>query len=71
MVPDFYRGVYETSEETDRLVGQYLQKFAFTPTMDFKEWRMTDDLYATWPQLFQEIPQRIGEQLELIKKQLT
>ncbi|OXM82547.1 hypothetical protein CF651_30400 [Paenibacillus rigui] len=63
-VPDMFRGIYATDEHTDRRVRRYLQSCAFEPSMKFEEYRLGEELFMEWPQLFEEIPQRIRMELD-------
>ncbi|OKP82198.1 hypothetical protein [Paenibacillus sp. P32E] len=65
---DFYSGVLTTDEDIDSRVRRYLQTFRFTPSLTYQSWDYADreDLFVSWSQLFAEIPERIGRELERI-----
>lgn len=68
---DFLRGELETNEEIDRRVESYLQTFGFRPASAYREWAYADrrELFASWPDLLAEIPQRVRRELEHIGEQ--
>lgn len=68
IVTDIFKSIYETNEDINKMVEQYLKKFKFIPSMKFKKYSMPDDIFITWDDLFVEIPQRIADNLEEIKK---
>lgn len=62
-IPYFLEGTLTTNEETNKLVGTYLQSCAFTPTLAYKEYRLDETLFVPWAQLLKEIPERIQAKL--------
>lgn len=64
-----FQGVYNTDEETNQLVRQYLQQFRFKPSMEFAEYRIDPALYVTWSELHKEVPARIQARLAEIRQQ--
>jgi hypothetical protein len=67
LVPDMFKGLFATDEETDRQVRRVLQSYAFAPSMEFAAYRLSADLFVTWEQLFKSIPIRIKNELDRIR----
>lgn len=67
-VPEMFKGIYGTDEETNRLVRRYLQTFAFEPSMEFEEYRLPEEAFVEWPRLYEEIPRRIERELAGIRR---
>lgn len=65
-----FLGRYETDEHIDQMVQKYLQKYRFKPSMEFEEYRIPDELYVTWEELYDEVPKRIEKILKQIKENL-
>ncbi|NMI05514.1 hypothetical protein HF638_16170 [Paenibacillus sp. SZ31] len=63
LVNDLFRGYYETNEQIDAQVTSYLQTKAFVPSMEFEEYLLKPEMFMTWDQLFDIIPQRIKDRL--------
>ncbi|MBB6733700.1 hypothetical protein [Cohnella zeiphila] len=61
LVPAMFEGRFAADAETDRKVNAYLQSVRFRPSLKFRRYSIDSELYATWPELEEEIPQRIGE----------
>lgn len=68
IVTSIFKGIYETNEDINRMVEDYLKKFKFKPAMRFKKYVIPDNIFITWEELFIEIPQRIADRLEEIRK---
>lgn len=68
IVTSIFKGIYETNEDINRMVEDYLKKFKFKPTMRFRKYVIPDNIFITWEELFIEIPQRIADRLEEIRK---
>lgn len=66
-VPDMFSGIYLTDEETNSLVERYLQSYAFTPSLEYDEFRLDEELFVSWQDLFKEIPKRIHDRLTEIR----
>lgn len=67
-VPNMLKDRVATSEETNLLVKRYLQTFAFTPSLEYAEYRFSKELFIPWPELLEEIPRRISRELAAIRK---
>ncbi|WP_340398611.1 hypothetical protein [Paenibacillus sp. FSL H8-0079] len=63
LVNDLFRGYFETNEQVDAQVTSYLQTKAFVPSMEFEEYLLKPEMFMTWDQLFDIIPQRIKDRL--------
>ena len=68
LVTKVFEGVYETNDDINMMVKNYLQKFKFKPSMAFKKYTMPKDIFIPWDELFNEIPNRIKDKLIEIKK---
>ncbi|NSW91112.1 MAG: hypothetical protein HPY74_10665 [Firmicutes bacterium] len=68
IVTSIFKGIYETNEDINRMVEDYLKKFKFKPAMRFRKYVIPDNIFITWEELFIEIPQRIADRLEEIRK---
>lgn len=69
LVPEMFRGRFGTDRETDALVAAYLQSCAFEPALDYEELPFGGgDFITCWSGLFEEIPVRIGRELEKLRK---
>lgn len=69
IVTGAFDGIYESNEEKDRLVNAELTRNAFTPSMEFQEYRLDPSLLVTWEQLKVEVPQRIEACIEQLRGQ--
>ncbi len=68
IVTSIFKGIYETNEDINKMVENYLKKFKFKPAMRFKKYVVPDNIFITWEELFAEIPKRIADRLEDIRK---
>lgn len=68
IVTSIFKGIYETNDDINKMVEHYLKSFKFKPAMKFKKYVIPDDIYITWDELFVEIPRRIADRLEEIRK---
>lgn len=68
LVPDMLKDKLTADEETHQLVERYLQTFRFRPSMNFFEFAWDESLFVTWPELLEEIPQRVNHELNEMKK---
>jgi hypothetical protein len=69
LVPEMFRGRVGTDRETDALVEEYLQSCAFEPTLDYTAFPLGNSgLITGWSGLFEELPVRIGRELEKLRK---
>lgn len=59
--------VLHKDEETDAMVRDYLKGCAFEPSMEFVPYPLTEELFMTWEELFQLVPQRIQQCLDELK----
>lgn len=62
------KGRYETNDEINHMVKKYLQKFKFSPSMEFVKYVFDEKVMTTWEALDMEIPYMIKEKLEEIEK---
>ncbi|WP_062051319.1 hypothetical protein [Bacillus sp. JCM 19034] len=67
-IPFFYQDILETNLETDQLIRHYMQRFRFTPTMQFDYFELKNDLFRPWEEVYEEIPKRIRYWLAEMKK---
>lgn len=70
IVTSIGKGLYETSEEINKMVKEYLQKYKFVPSMEFEEYRIPENLFVTWSELHNKIPFMIKEKLKEIKERV-
>ncbi|WP_440109544.1 hypothetical protein [Paenibacillus sp. QZ-Y1] len=63
LVNELFRVYFETNDEIDGQVREYLQTKAFVPAMVFEEFLLEPAMFMTWEQLFVIIPQRIARRL--------
>lgn len=69
LVPGMFNGMLESGPDTDRLATAFLRSLAFDPTMDYMEFPLTGSgLLTSWSGLFREIPVRIGQELEKLRR---
>lgn len=69
LVPDMLQGMLESGPETDRLVTAFLRSRAFDPTMEYAAFPLTGSgLLTSCSELLQEIPVRIGQELEKLRR---
>ncbi|MNQ86294.1 hypothetical protein D3C85_1014840 [compost metagenome] len=69
LVPDMLRDKMTADDLTNQLVERYLQTLRFRPSMEFIEYAWDDDsLFVTWPELLEEIPQRVNQELAKIRE---
>jgi hypothetical protein len=61
LVPYMFYGAFDTNDEINGKVTAYLQSVRFRPSMKFNRYTIAQNLYVTWEQLVQEIPQRINK----------
>jgi len=61
-----FKGAYETNDEINHSVCEFLQGYRFKPSMEFKRYILPEDIYVTWETLHLEIPIRIRHILEQI-----
>ncbi|MFD1955342.1 hypothetical protein ACFSL6_14465 [Paenibacillus thailandensis] len=64
IVNDLFRGKFETNDRINGRVRQYLRQFAFTPSLEFKEYRIREEFLMPWNELYEQIPGRIGARLK-------
>ena len=67
-VPYFLEETLTTNEETNKLVETYLKSCAFTPALEYKEYRLDEELFVPWSQLLKEIPERIQTKIADLKE---
>ncbi|MFE6075873.1 hypothetical protein ACFVQB_15480 [Paenibacillus sp. NPDC057886] len=68
LVNELFRGYFETNDEIDGQVRDYLQTKAFVPAMEFEEFLLEPAMFMTWDQLFVIIPQRIARRLSELEE---
>lgn len=69
LIKDMFYGLITKTLEDDKLVEKYLKKFAFTPTFNFtKEFIAEKEMYIPWKDLFEEIPKRVKDWIEKLRK---
>lgn len=68
LVPDMLRDKMTTDKETDQMVERYMQTFRFRPTLEFMEYTWDASLFVPWPELLNEIPKRVGHELNVMRK---
>ncbi|MFH5184156.1 hypothetical protein ACHHV8_16775 [Paenibacillus sp. TAB 01] len=66
-VPDMLRGRLSSDAAVNRLVREHLQSLAFEPSMQFEAYRIPEELYTIWNQLYEEIPGRIESELAKLR----
>lgn len=71
IVTSIFKGIYETNDEINAMVRDYLRNYGFRPTMRFEKYIIPEDIIITWEDLFIEIPQRIADRLEEIRRGKT
>ena len=69
-VPDMFVGKYHTDECINNKVKEYLQRYKFVPSMDFEKYVIKSELFITWEELYDRIPQYINEVLNQIEEDL-
>lgn len=70
LVNDLFRDYFSTNDEIDAKVREYLQTFAFVPTMEFTEYKFTGELMMPWNDLFLMVPTRIENRVRELGLQL-
>ncbi|MCX7845564.1 MAG: hypothetical protein N2312_03025, partial [Dictyoglomaceae bacterium] len=69
LIKSMFYGLIEKTPQDDKLVEIYLKRFAFTPTFNFtKEFIAEKELYVPWKDLFEEIPRRVRDWIEKLRK---
>lgn len=68
LVVSMFEDLYETDNNTNKMVQNYLKKFKFRPSMKFNKYVIPEDIFITWDELYAEIPNRIAYRLEEIKE---
>ncbi len=71
IVTDLYRNRYETSEEINKMVEKYMQRFRFKPSMKFVRYELESSKFMSWGELDIKIPELVRLKLEEIKKSIT
>lgn len=68
--PERYRGlIQEVDDELQQKVKQYIIKhYSFEPSLEFQPFNPSQDLFVTWDELKNSIPERVNHQLELIRQ---
>lgn len=72
-LPDWYGERIKVNEEDNRAVRTYLQSFyRFTPSFEYIEYVFTEPskTFVPWERLFEEIPDRIEQELTKIRSAL-
>lgn len=64
-----FQELLHKEEDTDDLVRRYLQSKAFLPAMEFAPFVLTDDMFVSWAELLEEVPQRIQACVEELKRE--
>lgn len=70
IVTKAFKGLYETSDEIDQLVEAYLQKYKFRASGIYQPYALPDDLFVSWEELRNEVPDRIHRELILMRAEL-
>ncbi|MGB9682521.1 MAG: hypothetical protein ACP5RW_00560 [bacterium] len=71
LVTDIFKGRLEKTLDKDELVLNYLSRYAFIPTFNFrKEFRFTKELFLSWDELYVWIPKRIEEVINRLKQEV-
>lgn len=69
LIKNMFYGLISKTSEDDKLVENYLRKFAFTPTFNFtKEFIADKEMYIPWKDLFEEIPKRVKSWIEKLRR---
>ncbi|WP_246021332.1 hypothetical protein [Paenibacillus lentus] len=63
IVNEMFKDHFSSNEVIDTRVKQHLQSYAFTPSLEFKDYRLKSELMMPWNRLFELIPVRITERL--------
>lgn len=71
IVTDVGRGRYKTNDAINSLVKEYMARFKFTPTMEFKKYVLPNDIFVEWSELYDKIPQMIEKKLSEMKIELN
>lgn len=61
---------YETNEEINQMVKNYLRKYSFRPSMQFRRYEIPPEIFIPWEKLDREIPERIHAKLDEIRNEL-
>lgn len=69
LIPDFLSGAVRTDEELDNKIRRHIKdNYAFTPSLEFIEEYVPDDLFISWPELLRRIPELLEAQIEQIRR---
>jgi len=68
LITKILEGRCKTNEEINMMVKEYLSNFKFRPSMRFKKYVIPDNLFMPWEELYMEIPRRIEDRLEEIRR---
>lgn len=67
IITDVAKGRYTTNDEINEMVKGYLQKFKFKPSMIYERYELPPEIFTSWEELSNEIPNMIQEKLEEIR----
>lgn len=69
LVPGIFKGVFETNDEINTMVTNYLQGRKFRPSLKFVRYSIPHNLYTTWNELYNEIPERIKARIGELRRE--
>lgn len=55
-----------TNENINKMVWDYLKQFRFRPSMKYRKYELSDDIFTDWETLYNEIPRLIEDKLKVI-----
>lgn len=70
LVNELFSDYFSSNQEIDTKVKEYLQSYAFVPSMEFREYKLEADLMMPWSELFTAVPSRIEDRVRELGLQL-
>lgn len=69
LIPAMLEGKMETDAARDERIHRYIrERFSFTPSFEFRKEALSDRKFVAWPELLEQIPKLVAEQLKIIEE---
>lgn len=69
LIPPMLEGALETDEAQDRMIERHIRRrYAFSPALEYEPETVAPEQIIPWPQLLEEIPRMVREELKRIRQ---